>query len=63
MSNKQWYIDYFAHMEEEEIKLHLGGMAWDDVMYHAEQAVKQGIFTINELQKRWPALFDWIGEA
>ena len=26
--DKQFYIDYFNHMEEEDKKIPLGGMAW-----------------------------------
>lgn len=27
-TDKQFYIDYFNHMEEEDKKFPLGGMAW-----------------------------------
>ena len=56
MNDKQWYIDYFTHMEEEHKKIPLSGMAWDDVDYHARMAIAKGIFTIYEIYDRWPVL-------
>ena len=28
---RQEYIEYFTHMQEEDKKIPLGGMAWDDI--------------------------------
>ena len=30
---KQEYIEYFTHMQEEDKKIPLGGMAWDDICW------------------------------
>ena len=60
--DKQFYIDYFNHMEEEDKKLPLGGMAWQDLSYHADTAIKEGIFTIKELKERWSHLWGWLKE-
>ena len=57
MNDKQWYIDYFTYMEEEHKKIPLGGMAWDDVNYHACTAVEKGVFTRQEILEGWPALW------
>jgi len=59
---RQWYIDYFNHMEEEDKKCPLGGMAWDDLSYHADQAIKKNLFTIKELKTKWPHLWGWLAE-
>ena len=39
-------------MEEEDKKLPLGGMAWQDLSYHADTSIKEGIFTIKELAEK-----------
>ena len=61
-TDKQFYIDYFNHMEEENKKFPLGGMAWQDLSYHADTSIKEGIFTIKELKEKWPHLWDWLKE-
>ena len=60
--DRKWYINYFNHMEEEDKKLPLGGMAWDDLSYHADMSIKKGIFTIKELKEKWPCLWGWLKE-
>lgn len=60
--DKQWYIDYFNYMEEEDKKIPLGGMAWDDLSYHADQAIGKGYFTIKDLKEQWPYLWGWLKE-
>ena len=30
---RQEYIKFFAHMQEEDKKIPLGGMAWDDICW------------------------------
>ena len=62
MTDKQWYIDYFTHMEEEDKKCMLGGMAWDDLSYHAGTAIENGLFTKKELKEKWPHLWGWLKE-
>ena len=60
--NRQMYIDYFQHMEEEHKKIPLGGMAWDDVawwVYGATETDK--LFTRNELADMFPSLLGHIG--
>ena len=49
-------------MEEEDKKHPLGGMAWDDLSYHADMGIKKGHFTIKELKERWPHLWGWLKE-
>lgn len=61
-TDKQWYIDYFNHMEEEDKKIPLGGMAWGDLGYHADMGIKKGYFTIKELREQWPHLWGWLKE-
>ena len=61
-SDKEWYINYFNHMEEEDKKIPLGGMAWDDLSYHADMGIKKGYFTIKELKEQWPHLWGWLKE-
>lgn len=31
--NKQEYIDFFTHMQKENNRIPLGGMAWDEVAW------------------------------
>lgn len=61
-AEKQWYIDYFNHMQKEEQKRLLGGMAWDDLAYHADRAIGKGLFTIKDLKEQWPSLWGWLKE-
>ena len=30
---RQEYIEYFTHMQEEDKRIPLGGMAWDDICW------------------------------
>ena len=60
--DKQQYIDYFNHMEEEDKKIPLGGMAWDDLAYHADTAIGKGYFTKKDLKEQWPHLWGWLNE-
>jgi hypothetical protein len=53
-TDKQWYIDYFNHMEEEDKKIPLGGMAWDDLSYHADTSIKKGFLLYKNLKKSGP---------
>ena len=58
---KEEYIKYFKHMEEEEKKSMLGGMAWDDVNYFLYCATKKDkVFTLKELKEMFPSLLGWI---
>ena len=59
-ADKQWYIDYFNRMEEEDKKCMLGGMAWDGLSYYADKAIENNLFTIKELKERWPYLWGWL---
>ncbi len=56
---KQEYIDFFTHMEQEEIhKGPLGGQAWDEVgwwIYYAVDVDKT--LTEDELKDMFPNLF------
>ena len=49
-------------MEEEDKKIPLGGMAWDDLAYHAGTAIKKGYFTKKDLKEQWPHLWGWLKE-
>ena len=54
---KKRYLDYFKHMEEEHIKLPLGGMAWDDIGWHLHDAITiDKLFTLEELEELFPIL-------
>ena len=57
------YIRYFAHMQEEDNKSLLGGMAWDDIVWHIYYATeKYQLFTKNELADMFPDLLGHIRE-
>lgn len=57
------YIRYFAHMQEEDNKSLLGGMAWDDIVWHIYYATeKDKLFTKNELADMFPDLLGHIRE-
>jgi hypothetical protein len=59
--NRQWYIGYFSYMEEEDKKIPLGGMAWDDISWHIHDAVDvYKLFTRNELANMFPDLLGHI---
>lgn len=58
---RQWYIDYFAHMQEEDKKIPLGGMAWDDISWQVYDATEiDKLFTRNELADMFPDLLGHI---
>lgn len=58
-SKKQVYIKYFTHMQEEDKKIPLGGIAWDDICWWIHDAVeKDKLFTRNKLANMFP---DFIG--
>lgn len=60
---KQWYIEYFKHMDKEHKRIPLGGMAWDDIgwqLYYAIDVDK--LFTRNELADMFPDLLGHIRE-
>ena len=64
MKNKrQEYIKYFTHMQDEDKKIPLGGMAWDDVCWWIYAATeKDKLFTRNELADMFPDLLGHIRE-
>lgn len=54
---REEYIEYFTHMQEEHIRLPLGGMAWDDVYWWIYNAIeKDKCFIKEELAKMFPVL-------
>lgn len=58
---RQEYIEYFTHMQEEDNKALLGGMAWDDIVWHIYYATeKYQLFTKNELADMFPNLLGHI---
>jgi len=58
---RQDYMDYFSHMEYEEIHDGpLGGQAWDEIDWWLHYAVDvDKVFTENELENAFPNLFRW----
>lgn len=61
--SREEYIDYFSHMQNENEKSMLGGMAWDDIGWHIYGAVDEDkVFTINELADMFPNLLGHIRE-
>lgn len=61
--NREEYIKYFAHMQDEDQKCMLGGMAWDDIGWHIYGAVDEDkMFTRNELADMFPKLIGHIRE-
>ena len=57
MKTRQEFIDYFHHMQEEDDKCMLGGMALDDVSWNLYDATeKYKLFTKNELAEMFPRL-------
>lgn len=56
-SQREYYINYFRHMEEEHKRIPLGGMAWDDISLHLYEAIdKYKLFTEQELEEKFPTL-------
>lgn len=61
--SREEYVKYFTHMEEEDQKCMLGGMAWDDIGWHIHGAVDgDKCFTRNELADMFPKLLGHIRE-
>ena len=61
--NKKEYIKYFTHMQEEDKKSMLGGMAWDDIGFAIHQAIENDkLFTIDELIEKFPDLLGHLKE-
>jgi hypothetical protein len=58
---RQEYIEYFIHMQEEDKKIPLGGMAWDDISWWIYNAIeKDKLFTMNELADMFPDLLGYL---
>ena len=58
---RQEYIEYFTYMQEEDKKIPLGGMAWDDICWWIHDATeKDKLFTRNELADMFPDLLGHI---
>lgn len=61
--NREEYIKYFTHMQEEDQKCMLGGMVWYDIDWHIHGAVDDDkCFTRNELADMFPKLLGHIRE-
>lgn len=61
--SREEYIKYFTHMQDEDQKCMLGGMAWDDIGWHIHGAVDEDkVFTRNELANMFPKLLGHIRE-
>lgn len=61
--SREEYIEYFTHMQEEDQKYMLGGMACDDIGWHIHGAVDEDkCFTRNELADMFPKLLGHIRE-
>lgn len=61
--SREEYIRYFTHMQDEDQKCMLGGMAWDDIGWHIHGAVDEyKVFTRNELADMFPKLLGHIRE-
>lgn len=57
MTTKEEYLDFFKHMEEEDRKVPLGGMAWDEIAWHLYYAIdRDHLFTLEELKEKFPYL-------
>ena len=58
---REEYIKYFTHMQEEHMRIPLGGMAWDDIGWHLYYAIDEDkLFTRNELADMFPDLLGHI---
>ena len=58
---RQEYIEYFTHMQEEDKKIPLGGMAWDGISWWIYNAIeKDKLFTKNELADMFPDLLGFL---
>ena len=61
--SREDYIEYFTHMQSEDKKCMLGGMAWDDIGWHIYGAVeKDKLFARGELAEMFPALLGHLKE-
>lgn len=61
--NREEYIQYFTHMQNEDQKCMLGYMAWDAIGWHIHGAVDEDkVFTKNELADMFPKLLSNIRE-
>ena len=57
---RQEYIKFFTHMQEEDKKIPLGGMACDDICWWIHDAIeKDKLFTRNELADMFPDLLGY----
>lgn len=62
--SKEEYIKYFTHMQDEDEKCMLGGMAWDDIDWWIHNAIDEDkVFTRNELADMFPKLLGHIRES
>ena len=61
MTQKE-YIDYFTHMEYEEVHDGpLDGQAWDEIARQVYYATKEDkLFTQKELKEMFPKLLGWM---
>jgi hypothetical protein len=60
--DKQWYINYYNHMEEEAKSISFDSLTWTDLSQCVNIAINEGYFTIKELKERWPHLWGWLEE-
>ncbi len=52
---REEYINYFNHMEKENKRISLGGIAWDDIAYMVYDAIYvDKVFTEEEFSKLFP---------
>lgn len=58
--SREEYIKYFTHMQDEDQKSMLGGMAWDDIGWHFYEAVdRDKVFTKKRIS-RYVSEIIWI---
>lgn len=63
MVTREDYIKYFSHMQEENKKCLLGGMAWDDICWWVYGAIEEDkLFTKDELADMFPSLLGRLKE-
>ena len=58
--SREDYIEYFTHMQDEDQKCMLGGMAWDDIGWHINDVDEDKCFTKNELADMFSKLLGHI---
>lgn len=56
---KSSLYEYFDHMQSENDKCMIGGMGWDDIVWHMHYASELGIAD-EELAKDFPRLLGYI---